>query len=325
MYEGNFKNRDIKGKFIKLENIKPGDIFETNMNGKLIILNEIKFTLGKNGMEPVDNSKNRYYCVQFLATGYCTVANLTNIKKGVVKDLWAPRIAGVGYLGANIHPKQSQYIRFYASWLKMIKRCYNVNDPDYPEYGAIGVKVDPYWHCFMNYYDDMKYLPNFEKKLMYPEVYQIDKDYLQFNVPKSQRIYSKNTCMFLSKFDNIQVRNRERTLELGNKYFGVIKNVDKFNKSRITSYTTEITLFDDFGKSQGSISAANFTSEFAAASLFNHIYPFITRNVPFHEINILNNINPIPYDELINHVSTRKPHDWFNDYPTWSTVLANWK
>ena len=43
----------------------------------------------------------------------------------------------------------------------MIHRCYNKNDADYKYYGALGITVDPRWHNFGNYYEDIKLLPKF--------------------------------------------------------------------------------------------------------------------------------------------------------------------
>ena len=167
------------------------------------------------------------------------------------------------------------------------------------------------------------FLPNYDKKIMHPEIYQLDKDYLQANIPKPLRIYSNKTCMFLSRFDNYQLRNKEKAIEDGCKYFGVCPNFDK-SGSYITSYSTRVTIFDKNGKSIRTSAIVNFVDEIAAASLYNYVYPFLTRLVPFHEINILNNICPIPYDELINYVSSRQRNDWFSFYPTYESMMNDW-
>jgi|ERR1700690_555372 len=37
------------------------------------------------------------------------------------------------------------------NWSSMMNRCYNVNVPNYKDYGAKGVKVYPPWHTFLIY------------------------------------------------------------------------------------------------------------------------------------------------------------------------------
>lgn len=43
----------------------------------------------------------------------------------------------------------------YVSWHKMMGRCYNRNDDGYHNYGGRGIKVDPRWHLFENFLEDM--------------------------------------------------------------------------------------------------------------------------------------------------------------------------
>lgn len=315
--------RDEKGRFTKQEDLlKIGDILDSFQYGKFEVIDKLHYIVDNSGLHEPDVGI-KYFIIRFLETGYITCASCDNILKGSVKDVMLPKISGVGYLGADIPARSPQYDIFYRIWIKMIKRCYDPKDPEYNSYGAIGISVDIKWHSFINFYNDIKFLYNYDKKLLYPSVYHLDKDYIQFNIPKSKRIYSKDTCMFLSKFDNSQIRNKEIALELGNKYYGVKPNTSR-DKSYITSYSTIITVFSLDGKAIRSVAVANFITDFAAASLYNYIYPFMTRNVPFHEINILNNINPIPYDELINYVSTKKSNDWFALYPTYESLLKDW-
>lgn len=43
----------------------------------------------------------------------------------------------------------------YNSWKGMSQRCYNPKNPDYPNYGARGIKVCDRWKKFANFYADM--------------------------------------------------------------------------------------------------------------------------------------------------------------------------
>lgn len=245
-----------------------GRIYDSCNFGKFIVLNEvISFLYSEN--EP-------RFKIKFLNTGFQTIASYSAIRHGKVRDKMVPNVAGIGYAGENITVTSPIYYRLYKTWNDMINRCYNIHDRDYYLYGAIGIKVDEEWFSFYNFYNDAIKLPGYDMKLKYPDIYQLDKDYLQFDKPKSQRIYSKYTCMWISKFDNILIMNREKENKSG--YYGVVFNDNK--------YYTRIN----------NIIYGEFTIPEAAANLFNYIYPLIKNE--FNNITILNNVEPIPYEEL---------------------------
>ena len=158
----------------------------------------------------------------------------------------------------------------------MINRCYNKNNSDYYLYGGMGVRVDERWFNFSNFFEDAKLLPGYEYKIKYPTMYQLDKDYLQLSIPKSERIYSINTCLWISKYDNIIIMNREHHGSSG--YYGV------FFKDGV--YCTRIN----------NVIYGRFTNAEAAANLFNYLYPLYKNE--FNNIQILNNVTPIPFNEL---------------------------
>lgn len=41
------------------------------------------------------------------------------------------------------------------AWMNMVSRCCNENHPDYKNYGARGITVDPHWRKFSNFASDM--------------------------------------------------------------------------------------------------------------------------------------------------------------------------
>ncbi len=43
----------------------------------------------------------------------------------------------------------------YTTWTQMKQRCYNINSPDFVNYGARGIRVCKKWHKFENFYKDM--------------------------------------------------------------------------------------------------------------------------------------------------------------------------
>ena len=69
---------------------------------------------------------SRNVIIQFLKTGYETVARLDHIKSGEVKDPYSPSVCGVGILGTK-YPStvNSRNIKEYALWQHMLKRCYS--------------------------------------------------------------------------------------------------------------------------------------------------------------------------------------------------------
>ena len=158
----------------------------------------------------------------------------------------------------------------------MMNRCYNINDKDYKHYGALGISVAVEWHSFFNFYCDVINLPGYEYKLQYPDIYNLDKDYLQLNLPKSQRVYSKYTCIWISKYDNTLIMSVEQDTISG--YHGIVY--------RDNAYHVRIKNMQ-FGR---------FNCPEAAANLYNYLYPLFMEK--YNQIFIPNNVPYIPIEEL---------------------------
>lgn len=247
-----------------------GRIYDSNNFGKFRIIRELIY------IRNINDSKERMFEIEFLNTGYRTDASYSAIRHGRVKDKLYPSVANVGYIGYTDKVTSKENHSMYKVWNDMINRCYNKLDYDYHLYGGIGITVEESWFNFTTFLNDVKLLPGYENKLKYPTIYQLDKDYLQLDIPKSQRIYSKNTCMWISKHDNIMIMNRENPNV--SEYYGVI--------FKDGAYCTKIN-----NKIYG-----RFTTAEAAANLFNHIYPALKNE--FNNIMILNNVRYIPFEEL---------------------------
>lgn len=84
--------------------------------------------------------------------------------------------------------------RSYSVWSGIIQRCYNELCPSYKNYGSKGVKV-----C-----DDWKLYSNFKKwyDQHYIEGFYLDKDILCEKLKVYPKIYSPETCMFVSRSEN---------------------------------------------------------------------------------------------------------------------------
>lgn len=103
-------------------------------------------------MEIIAKEGRERYRVRFLNTGTEVIAELTNIKKGSVKDRYFPTVAGRGYLGAansTYNPK------IYARWKRMMLACYDPYHLDYPSNSEKGVLVTEDWHNYENYEKDI--------------------------------------------------------------------------------------------------------------------------------------------------------------------------
>lgn len=265
------------------QNLKPGEIFETNNFGKIKVLQEAIIV-------PYSKLQDKYYQIQFMDSGYIRTASACAILSGRVKDNTVPNIANTGYIGADLKITTDPIIHmFYKSWNDMINRCYNSTDEDYPLYGAIGITVDKRWFNFSVFLIDVMTLPNYDKKIKYPNIYQLDKDYLQFNIPKSERIYSKSTCIWISKYDNILIMNRDYGTLTG--YYGVLNK----DNSYCARYGNTI-----YGR---------FDSPIIAASFYNIIYLKYFRNNKFNDICLLNNVPEFSPQEILEHCKNKQK--WF--------------
>jgi len=170
-------------------------------------------------------TQRRYVKVKFLDTGTERVVDYYNALKCVVKDYYAKTILGVASHGNVLCTGENK--KAYTAWIHMISRCYDINDGMYYTYGAKGVKVSDEWLCFENFVNDIKYLPGYNEWINDTQrVYQLDKDSIQQNIPKEQRIYSKDTCCFIPQIDNIIRRAKDKKI-YGNphtQYYGVVRS-----------------------------------------------------------------------------------------------------
>lgn len=138
--------------------------------------------------------------IQFTQTGSVRKAHKCNILAGKVRDLYAKTAYGVGYLGP--YPRNDYHLAGQQLWRNMMKRCYS-DDPK--GYKSKGTTVDPRWHCFTDFLNDLPLLPNFTK-WKNKEGYQLDKD---IKVPGSN-VYSLETCMFVTEFENKQAGKKNK-------------------------------------------------------------------------------------------------------------------
>ena len=209
--------------------IEIGKIIQTEFNGPIQIIQD----LGMN------ESKSRQVLIKFLDTGTVKEVNYYNALKGVARDPYRKDIFGVACkgevtcIGANTNA--------YHTWFRMIERCYDPKAHMYPNYGGIGVKVCDRWLCFEYFLQDIPYLQGYSEWIANPGKYQLDKDVLQQNIPKEMRIYSAQTCMFISQYQNTIMRTIDHK-KYGNphtEYYGIIKSGNNFQAYIVIDGTTK--------------------------------------------------------------------------------------
>lgn len=158
-----------------------GRIFSSNNYGDFKVLNYLG---------------NYRYTIQFIKTNSITEVSANCIIEGEVKDKFYPSICGIGCIGE----KYKRDNPLYSRWNNMVSRCYNKDSPDYPNYGAKGIKVCDRWHNFTNYVEDVILLEGYNEDLVKTGKLQLDKDVIN----REALIYSPETCKWLTKSDNFK-------------------------------------------------------------------------------------------------------------------------
>lgn len=248
-----------------------GNIYESQSCGKFKVIREL-IPIGY-------NKKSRLFEIEFLDTGYHTIVTRRSLYDGKVKDRLLPSVYGVGCIGQEdiFLPYNTERV-IYKVWEGMISRCYNPKDFHYSNYGAIGVKVSDRWLSYRNFQNDVMNKPNYERKLLEPHMFHLDKDFLQSNIPVHQRVYSNENCIWISMYENALIKG----LDNGRiKYFGVLLDSGY--------YYTKI-YHNLYGR---------FNTPEEAAMMFNYIYPLVGYK-EYMTINIHNNVPVIPFDELMS-------------------------
>lgn len=178
--------------------INIGDIFSSNNYGDFEIISE--------------SNERKYraktYNIKFLLTGTEKQSvTRTDILRGEVKDVYYPSICGIACIGNVI---QKNHKKEYSCWKHMIHRCYNPNDNNYKYYGEKGVIVEKSWLCFENYLNDIKNLKGYDEEQFQNGQIKLDKD----KNSNEFKIYSKNTCEWISQQENLRISINKKYGEL---------------------------------------------------------------------------------------------------------------
>ena len=188
--------------------------------------------------------------IQFLNTGFETVAQLGNIKSGKVKDPYAPSVCGVGVLGTK-YPSRVNGVKTkeYDLWYSMLQRCYSdVYKKKRPTYEGCEVS-DNFLH-YEYFYEWCHEQIGFGNDGN-GNPFQLDKDLLI----KGNKVYSESTCVFLPQGINKVLTKRESMR--GEHLIGVHwHNASRAFKAQVSksagkqeylgSFNTEIEAFNSY-------------------------------------------------------------------------------
>lgn len=135
---------------------------------------------------------------------------------------WRLRNGSVTSCGCS-HVKHGQ-VRSpeYTIWNGMIQRCTNPKNKSYPDYGGRGIKVDPRWLDFANFYSDMGQRPG-------PE-YSIDRK-------ENDLGYEPGNCRWATPEEQVNNKRSNRLLT----YNGKTQNLKKWSIELGIKHRTIIT------------------------------------------------------------------------------------
>ena len=145
--------------------------------------------------------------------------------------------------------------RLYSTWHKMMKRCYNKNNPSYIDYGDRGITVCERWHDVKNFIEDM---------------YPTYKEGLTIDRKENDLGYSKDNC----RWSNRTIQSRNKRIIQKNNTSGY-KGVYKSSKNR---YKASI------GINNKRVNIGSYVTIIEAAKAYNN---YIINNGLEHGLNII--------------------------------------
>lgn len=226
--------------------------------------------------------------IEFTNTGNRKEVQLQNAFIGEVCDDKATFRTPLKTKDADNPDKYIEYC-IYGTWKNMMDRCFNIKSNAYKNYGYIGITVSDEWKIYDNFRKDVENLPQFNKFYNNPRVYNLDKDYLQQNVPINKRVYSKETCMFLHYTDNCNLRTIEykrNNPNLSSKYYGVFLYKGL--------YSVNICI------NNNNIFLGAYTNEIVAANVYNYWSEY------YHNYELIRLYNDVPYIDKSEFIKYNK-------------------
>ena len=186
--------------------------------------------------------------IQFLKTGFKTVAELGHIRNGNVKDRYLPSVYGVGIIGTKYPITINGVLtKEYGLWQSMLKRCYSdTSKKRQPTYE--GCKVSENFKSYEYFYEWCNKQIGFGV-----DGFELDKDLLV----KGNKVYSEYSCVFIHK--DINSLLTKTTASRGEYLIGVCWNkrdkafkaqVSKGKQEHLGYFKTEIEAFNAYKKAK---------------------------------------------------------------------------
>ena len=184
--------------------------------------------------------------IQFLNTGYETVAKLNHIKSGCIKDPYVQSVYAIGIIGTK-HPvsEGGKDTKEYTLWKNMLQRCYSGNSRNrYPTYE--GCKVSDNFKSYEYFYEWCHKQIGFGN-----QGWHLDKDLLV----KGNKVYSEYSCVFIPR--EINQLLTKSTASRGEYLVGVYYHkggkafIARVNKNtgkpeKLGSFATELEAFNSY-------------------------------------------------------------------------------
>lgn len=197
--------------------IQTNSYYQTNNYGTIYVLSQAE--------------SSDTYTVQFVNTGTIKDVRGHQIKSGSIRDPYAKSVCGVGCTG-NIKTK-GKYKPYYSIWHDMINRCYNPNNKRFNAYQDVTVSED--WLTFEYFYKDIQTMDSFNADLIEQGVLVLDKDIEQRF--KQHKIYSKETCRWVSKQENNEIQDHQQKV-----FYAIDPNGVQYTDYNITRFAREHNL-----------------------------------------------------------------------------------
>ena len=196
-----------------MKNINIGSVYQSNYYGSFIVLSKC--------------DKSDFYTVKFIDTGTIKDVREHNIIEGSVRDQFKKSVCGVACTGnAKTKGTNKQY---YSVWHDMICRCYDPNNKRYAAYQ--NVTVCDRWLVFENFIHDIPEMDGFDEQLFMRGEIVLDKDTKQRFL--ANKVYSKETCVWLSKHENNKIQDSQQR-----EFYAVSPDGELFVDYNITDFAS---------------------------------------------------------------------------------------
>jgi hypothetical protein len=182
-----------------------GSVWNTSKSGEITVLSQVdEYSISKN------NSK--YYSkfvVQF-TDGHKTIATMSRIKRGLVLNRFYPFLYQRGFVGEGEHrvSLKGKTTKIGTLWHNIFSRCYDEELQKTKNSSYKDCEIDIRWWCFQDFCGDIMQLEGYTDWINGTmREYDIDKD----TKIKGNKIYSKDTCVFITHKENTKKGNRRHT------------------------------------------------------------------------------------------------------------------